>query len=848
MRHRSYSAVSLRLRLSILTIGYFVVVTQCGLAQTRSPLPSLDRQKQIGKVLSETYGLSKLDSPSKKQETVKALLKTSGDASLASDERYVVLSSIISLARDSGDFASWSKALGALVLSFEVDSQLEKSQRLSEYMAANKTTPTLKPAVEEAIVVANELAQGNRYGDATKLLETAQVALRRLVGVGGLQKAIAQSRAAIVVREADWKSYQAAKLKLNEDPDDPASNQTVGRWHVLQENNWNAGLPFLAKGSDASWKSAAENEQKKPTTVDEQVAVGDAWWEIGEQVSGVAKTIVQSHAGHWYRYAEPNLAPSLKKQLIAKRLEEVVAAKGFLMPNVAVPVAAIAKPSAETVTAGDWVDLLEWAESSDWASRGIDWNGFLEGKPSRHGTTLKPSNTGRFPLPAIIDGDYDLEVDFTRITGPQEAVGVIFPLGIHNMTLELGAVQGSIAGVGHILGKDFAENSTGRRPSLVTNNQRHQIKLRVRNDGTRAAFNVDWDQTKDYITWEGPSNALAATKRQLGPWSSTMIRHVWLISHQGNVTFHKARIRMLTGTVRRDFLTDADRELDRTNGFVRLVGESTVGNPISEWGPVVINQMHPGEFVGWPFITQNFKYCNDFYGVFAPSRIRAPIPAGSKSFSVMGYNDSSRIIRCLVLIDGTQVHDSGVTGFANIKVKIPAKASVLDLIVSPVGEVPEDRCYWCNPRFHTVDDEELTEKLLLRQSDQGKFAISSFSGKKPMLNHNQLFAGNASAPVQFSDVTPCDEFIFAHANSSVSYRIPEGMNRFSAVGYNTLSQHTKFEVWADGNRIFESPRAGVVPIDVRLPPHTKLIDLKVTDLGDTFADHSMWCYPRLYRK
>lgn len=74
------------------------------------------------------------------------------------------------------------------------------------------------------------------------------------------------------------------------------------------------------------------------------------------------------------------------------------------------------------------------------------------------------------------------------------------------------------------------------------------------------------------------------------------------------------------------------------------------------------------------------------------------------------------------------------------------------------------------------------------------------------------------------------------------------MTRFTAIGYAVLRHHVKYEVWADAKRIYESPQAGIIPIDVKLPPGTKTIELKINDLGNNRDDHSMWCYPRLHRK
>ena len=57
---------------------------------------------------------------------------------------------------------------------------------------------------------------------------------------------------------------------------------------------------------------------------------------------------------------------------------------------------------------GEWVDLLEWAEGVDWAPRGINWNESLEGEADAEWNYAEaPSKCNRFPLAAVIDGDYE---------------------------------------------------------------------------------------------------------------------------------------------------------------------------------------------------------------------------------------------------------------------------------------------------------------------------------------------------------------------------------------------------------------------------------------------------------
>jgi hypothetical protein len=106
---------------------------------------------------------------------------------------------------------------------------------------------------------------------------------------------------------------------------------------------------------------------------------------------------------------EPKLTSALKKQVIAKRLEEIAALS--LGASNSAPTTTSAKTSEKSA---EWIDLLKWSEGADWTQRGIDRNKFVEGKPRAAGITLKSDFTARYPLSAMIDGSYEFEGEFTR--------------------------------------------------------------------------------------------------------------------------------------------------------------------------------------------------------------------------------------------------------------------------------------------------------------------------------------------------------------------------------------------------------------------------------------------------
>lgn len=494
--------------------------------------------------------------------------------------------------------------------------------------------------------------------------------------------------------------------------------------------------------------------------------------------------------------------------------------------------------SFQTARVGVWVNLLEWTDGLDWSPLGVNWNEHLEAPPSKQEIALRSDPFRRFPLAATVEGSYDLDVEFKRTSG-NGPVAVYFPVGIHTMRLTLDA-EGS-ASVSYADG-----NEIGKRQVTLANDKVYKVHVRVTLSGEKAEFHIDWDGTRDFIKWDGDLDALRNI--DLSDWSTNMIRRPWIGSNGSRLVLQSARLKMLDGTIRRDPMTDQDRQQDLKEGFVRLVGQPLTEGSVEAW-TLCINQIAPevrgnGAEVRWPMITQRFRFCDNYIGAHAPSQIGCNAILGMKSLSVIAYNAASRDTKFRVVIDGQDVYSSHNTGFAVIKVDVPPKSKRIELIADPLEAHNYDHVFWCYPRFHPEPANKIEDDRL--DSSRSKFMLRAWTGNAEAgVTYDQPIPGFQTGPISFRNLAPCDEFIFAHAASSMKFQVPEGMTRFTAIGYNILSQMARYEVWADEVRVFQSSEAGIVPIDVRLPPNTKSIQLKIDACGDITDDHAIWCYPRL---
>ena len=118
--------------------------------------------------------------------------------------------------------------------------------------------------------------------------------------------------------------FEPARAKLTQSPDDSAANLAAGRYFCLVKEDWKTGLPHLAKGSDASMAILARREiETPPAKPDDQIALADSWWDVGQSQEGVPKLAILRHARLWYMKADSILTGGLNKAKIGKRLDEI---------------------------------------------------------------------------------------------------------------------------------------------------------------------------------------------------------------------------------------------------------------------------------------------------------------------------------------------------------------------------------------------------------------------------------------------------------------------------------------------------------------------------------------------
>lgn len=142
----------------------------------------------------------------------------------------------------------------------------------------------------------------------------------------------------------------------------------------------------------------------------------------------------------------------------------------------------------------------------------------------------------RLMLPVAPQGEYDLEVSFTRKTGVH-SVALIFSHGGKQATFEVDAWGGHLAGLQQIGGQDVRQNPT-RSTHQLENGQRYTMTVEVRSDSVRGL--LDGKQIAIHRTTGADLSLLdvwrlpQANRLGIGVWDSA-------------ATIHQLRVRPLEG-------------------------------------------------------------------------------------------------------------------------------------------------------------------------------------------------------------------------------------------------------------------------------------------------------------
>lgn len=289
----------------------------------RLPVPSKESCRASTAKVREIFGAdaAKANTAEAKAKFARELLGHAKETDAAVDQ-YVLLESARSLAMEAGDLTTVLDALRLTSERFTVDLHAARLEAL-ESLAAKAPPAALGRVVDLLLETADAAANDGDLAKAEDIVQSAVNAGRR--GKDREKQKIAVDRLTEIRSRVKLQARaKPLEERLRQNPNDGEAAEELGRLRCFVEDDWAAGLPLLARGSDADLATIAKMELAAPTTPSERIAIADLWFSFFETHKGSEATAAASRSKFHYSLAIERLT-GLDRARVLKRIESLAA-------------------------------------------------------------------------------------------------------------------------------------------------------------------------------------------------------------------------------------------------------------------------------------------------------------------------------------------------------------------------------------------------------------------------------------------------------------------------------------------------------------------------------------------
>jgi hypothetical protein len=209
--------------------------------------------------------------------------------------RYAILRAALDLYLEAEDVTGMLTAVDRVASDFDVSPLLAKGILLRR-MSTSASGFVRKRVGKLALTMVDEALEAEQPELAVAFLDLA----------ANVAKSTRDKELVVWIREKDAglrqlaavvSAVQVAKKTLEQTDDDPDACSILGEWLCFRVDDWEGGLPLLAKGSDPQLKIAATLETTAQTNVAQQKQLADLWFELANS-AGVVDAIEAARSRH----------------------------------------------------------------------------------------------------------------------------------------------------------------------------------------------------------------------------------------------------------------------------------------------------------------------------------------------------------------------------------------------------------------------------------------------------------------------------------------------------------------------------------------------------------------------
>jgi hypothetical protein len=268
----------------------------------QQPLPSEAARKQASQAIREIYKKRYAAAKTAAEHLALAdnmLHKAEESADPAA--QFVLLDRARALCANAGDTGKALEIVEQIGQRFQIDVLPMKVETMTDGMQPGVPSPAQNRDIGKTVLeLMEQLGRAEQYEAAMQLGNLYRDHARRPVSPAMMRRVLAQINAMRDGRQESAKAAMARDL-LKTDPNDPAANAALARYLCVFKGDWDAGLPFLAKGNVVALRDLAGLEKAVPGTAAERMKLADAWYAQAEKESaGTVRLAFYRRARHWY--------------------------------------------------------------------------------------------------------------------------------------------------------------------------------------------------------------------------------------------------------------------------------------------------------------------------------------------------------------------------------------------------------------------------------------------------------------------------------------------------------------------------------------------------------------------
>ena len=256
------------------------------------------------------------------------------------DGRFVLLRMARDYSAKQQDVDRAFQAVDELAKSFEINALEWKRETMAKLIENAKSSDMNYDLANECLKLADgsegskrlpqNCVEADRYDIANAFLDMAETTRKKAKPskdvsqdeIKDQEAKVAATKKKIQEMEKEFEAVKGARDTLETKPDDKNANLIWGKYLCTIKGNWTKGLPMLEKSEDPELSPPAKKDVAQPSNGDDQVKLGDEWWNLGEKEQGIARQQLKKRAAFWYKKAE-NSVSGLTQERIKKSIREI---------------------------------------------------------------------------------------------------------------------------------------------------------------------------------------------------------------------------------------------------------------------------------------------------------------------------------------------------------------------------------------------------------------------------------------------------------------------------------------------------------------------------------------------